>query len=462
MSKKILGVSIEDIDQASLVIEAKYCKDCGVDSVIASKCSFDSFCTSCGSEKLIKKEVAAIHEIATLTEKTNLTTTCDSCNTYLHKPLTETASSQDGTDFCPVCGNPILFELSTNQSDDDDDMYLDYDDDDDDDETELFDDTSDEYLDEEDASLVISGCGKTSKKSKNKKNYIEDDTEYDIEDSEVLDTSIDDIEDDYDLESETANLNNKLTISLHKILDTEAKIKFERQGSQVLAFLDNNLIGHKNMLSVPAQYMKSLELSAKDQLDIETCLSSNGFEPITVTINTNSVVNKLISKEVTQARLDYKQKLSDETNKLLDKLTQSMTIASYGLNRGFFNQDNPLTASIITEMKKLGFRDADSLVKATFANVGDDYIKVLRDTTLDIASKSDEVRNELAHTLVDIKPRVDYEPDTLVTASMEKDLSTPLTPSNYVPKQETASAENDSQTDSLTKLKQRLITNYTR
>ena len=456
MSKKILGVSIEDVEQASLVVEAKYCKDCGADSVIASKSAFDSFCTSCGSEKLIKKEVATIHELANLT-KTNLTTTCDSCNTYLHKPVTETASSKVDTDFCPVCSNPISFELSMNQSDDDDDddLYLDYDDDD---ETELLEDKSDEYLDEEDANLEISGCGKTSKKSKDNEDYIEDDES----DSEVLDTSIDDIEDDYDLESETANLNNKLTISLHKILDTEAKIKFERQGSQVLAFLDNNLIGHKNMLSVPAQYMKSLELSAKDQLDIETCLSSNGFEPITVTINTNSVVNKLISKEVTQARLDYKQKLSDETNKLLDKLTQSMTIASYGLNRGFFNQDNPLTASIITEMKKLGFRDADSLVKATFANVGDDYIKVLRDTTLDIASKSDEVRNELAHTLVDIKPRVDYEPDTLVTASMEKDLSTPLTHSNYVPKQETASAEHNSQIDHLTKLKQRLTTNYTR
>lgn len=92
-----------------------------------------------------------------------------------------------------------------------------------------------------------------------------------------------------------------------------------------------------------------------------------------------------------------------------EAMEQAMAIASVGINRRFFKDaENPLRASLESELTRIGVRGAGRLLTAAFSEHGVEYSKAIVTLAQKIAAMPEEVRNQYAEAL-DLTRDSDFE-----------------------------------------------------
>lgn len=165
-------------------------------------------------------------------------------------------------------------------------------------------------------------------------------------------------------------------------------------------------------------------------------LRSMGFTLATVKIKQNAHVSASVAKATAEVKASLAKEQADH-----DKvMQQSLAIASVGLNRNMFkDQQNTLRQELTAQFEALGIRNASRIVKAAFADYGVDYAKKLLVIANDVAKMPEQTRDSLAASL-DMTNEPDDEmladptlygdpvtgEDDAVTCSVEAALSNPI------------------------------------
>ena len=125
-------------------------------------------------------------------------------------------------------------------------------------------------------------------------------------------------------------------------------------------------------------------------------LRSMGFTLATVKIKQNAHVTASVAK----ATAEVKANLAKEQAAHDKIMQQSLAIASVGLNRNMFkDQENTLRQELTAQFEALGVRNASRIVKAAFADFGVDYAKKLLVIANDVAKMPEQTRDSLAASL---------------------------------------------------------------
>ena len=125
-------------------------------------------------------------------------------------------------------------------------------------------------------------------------------------------------------------------------------------------------------------------------------LRSMGFTLATVKIKQNAHVSASVAKATAEVKANLAKEQADH-----DKvMQQSLAIASVGLNRNMFkDQENTLRQELTAQFEALGVRNASRIVKAAFADFGVDYAKKLLVIANDVAKMPEQTRDSLAASL---------------------------------------------------------------
>jgi len=273
--------------------------------------------------------------------------TCDSCQEEsimtLDYAKEHASSSGIGTVQCPSCLSDIVFREATFADDH----------------------SSDEESNEEDTKF--SG----DKNPIDEALGIEDDDDTG-DDNEDKDADIDDTGD--------ANVQNL------DLVKSSNNVLYAIADDSIIAKL---AVGDKTDSEVDA-LSRALMLAFKEK-DATDVLIDNGFG--IVDESNNSFVNVA----------DIKSKMDQDADRYKEVLYQSLGIAACGINRGMFQEENPLRVSLVKNLAAHVPEDeANAIVSNAFVESSDEYVEMLRNQTKEVAGKSDEVRNELSQTIMGI------------------------------------------------------------
>lgn len=133
---------------------------------------------------------------------------------------------------------------------------------------------------------------------------------------------------------------------------------------------------------------------AKDDAVLSDVLVRAGFELAEVAV----FADKAIVKQKERLEAEAHSAVQKETSALDKVVEHSLGIAAAGINRGLFDVDNPLADSLSKELVEHGLSEeyASALLSRVFDESGDEYVRVVREKTMELAARSDESRNDLA------------------------------------------------------------------
>jgi hypothetical protein len=130
---------------------------------------------------------------------------------------------------------------------------------------------------------------------------------------------------------------------------------------------------------------------------IKAGLEAFGFELATVTVPQGSIIAAQVRKETTAAVATITEGNKDRDARFL----QSMSIASAGLNKGFFkHESNPLKAGLFEALSAVGVQHPERLIDRVFAANGETYHKVLLQLASNLMEKPEDVRNAMAEAVM--------------------------------------------------------------
>jgi hypothetical protein len=159
-------------------------------------------------------------------------------------------------------------------------------------------------------------------------------------------------------------------------------------------------IKHRDIFNEPV-FAEATVTSAKVN-GVRRGLSDMGFIPYKYTINVKGKINDVIAKHVSTAKSTVESEFEDKHAEYNDRLLAALSTAAIGINRGFFrNSTNPIKSSLWSSLSAAGIRNPETIIDNVFAAQADSYHKILFDKALEIISKSLDVQNELASTVMD-------------------------------------------------------------
>jgi hypothetical protein len=130
---------------------------------------------------------------------------------------------------------------------------------------------------------------------------------------------------------------------------------------------------------------------------VKEALTEMGFKPIVISAS----VNRKIEQEVDAKVADIKATVEAEAKQYQERFLAALSTAAIGINRGFFaNAVNPLKAQLWKSLNTVGVSDAEVLIDNVFSTSSDLYHKALFDKAVEILSKSSDVQEELAKTVL--------------------------------------------------------------
>lgn len=335
------------------------CSDCGHNTVVQS--SIESpFCVHCGGEHLEPQERASAkgHILLSADDAELASVKCPGCGSHLIL-TTETASAHADGDLghlhCPACATEICFQA---------------------------DDLTEE---EEPSDSVIEDATETPAAMST------EDTE--IEVSEDTETEVEGPVEEPVTEEESEEVS---TVEVKALSAFKGTPRFVQLDKRVLCMVDTVCVASKIMEGDVTDYINTLNANTNEQNAGEV-LASNNFDLHTVTATADAAY----AERVSALEAQHEQALAN----LTEDMRQSLSIALCGLNRGFFT-NNPLRSTLKAKILASGVTEdeAESVLDEAFEESGDDYVEALREETSKIMQKSQDVRNELAHTIMQVRP----------------------------------------------------------
>jgi hypothetical protein len=167
-------------------------------------------------------------------------------------------------------------------------------------------------------------------------------------------------------------------------------------------FADGNPVGQlrKDMASTDNATLFDKEVFVKSfrgQLQAGKPVDRFGYAPYTIAVDTAAIREDLTKKQ----NADIATNLSNDYDKRIDTLKQSIVIASVAANKNVWPDfSNPVRENLVKKLDSLGFDDAAAVVDRIFAEHAQAATESVLAKSLELASKPAEVRKEIK-TLVD-------------------------------------------------------------
>ena len=423
MKNNIIPMIMSKSPELELKEMATYlCEECGISTAVQESIN-EPFCSNCGNGELESVDNEIESEIDYESEDDLVSAQCNGCKQYsiFTKESYSKLESKDGyvTLHCPLCAS------KNNWSNEEDDTNI-YDihskegrilckkHDTDDLASIICDSCENESVMTIEAAAEITtsdGMGTLQCPSCSEDIVFQsDELSSGDEDDENDEDDIDDEDNDEDEDSDDLALDDDNK-------DDDANIKnvdLIQSTNTLYAISDDTIIAKLDVTDKSSDDVyaltKALSLSFKDK-DAVDVLVDNDF---TLSDGDNNFVDVA----------SIKSKMKQDTNKYFDVVFQSMGIAFCGVNRNFFQEENPLYNSLVDKLSDIVDEgEAKSIVSKAFADSSDEYVDMIRNTTKEISEKSDDVRNELSKTIMGIAiPVKDYD----VKTKIESQLSDPL------------------------------------
>jgi hypothetical protein len=138
-------------------------------------------------------------------------------------------------------------------------------------------------------------------------------------------------------------------------------------------------------------------LARASQVGLDAAHQELGFQPLVAKVPVADFVEAEVADRAEAKIAQAESALASERNELHERFKAALEIASAGINRGFFaNEQNPVKQSLVTAIAGVGIDGADALVANAFANKSDEYHRVLLAKAFDIMQYAPEVQNQLA------------------------------------------------------------------
>ncbi len=126
-------------------------------------------------------------------------------------------------------------------------------------------------------------------------------------------------------------------------------------------------------------------------------ISSFGLVPMILKVKASEAIQKAVDDKVDEMTTQMElQKDSME-----EDYQQSLGIAAVAVNKNLFDDTkNVLAEDLIDNLEQIGVEDARDIVESSFKNYGEEYLRTIVAKASEYKSKSAEVRNELANTVM--------------------------------------------------------------
>lgn len=407
-----------------VVMASHICSDCGTHFSVEA--GLQPFCVTCGSDEVeIEEEELNGEE---LNEEETSAVICHECDT--HNIISDVvAKTLDGTLHCVTCGTKVSYSTQQLSSDNEDDDYEEeelteeeakkelsaenpeYSEDfiaDDEDEDEAAAILATKELDDHECDLEDEEKEYTEKASKEKKDSKESKKEKEEE-----------MEMEYDEDGEKATI---------KLINTvEGDLSLDTVGNRIIAFVKDTPVavlskekaGEYASVFHSTTFSDAIQHTAK-MSNLETALSNYNFDFITASIS----IPETVSAKVAEAATVKDKEVKAELSKLKEGYKHCLQIASAGINKSFFRDEedatleNPLKASLYNELSALNIKNPEKLIDKVFATHSDKYHSKLLAVAEDLLAKSEDVRNELAKAVKNSKYQI-AESDEEESSDME-------------------------------------------
>jgi predicted RNA-binding Zn-ribbon protein involved in translation (DUF1610 family) len=162
-----------------------------------------------------------------------------------------------------------------------------------------------------------------------------------------------------------------------------------------VATLASETAGESTKVMHTPAFAKAIMHTAKEH-GIKKALAHYGFGLVTIKFPQQAVISKLLGRQSKAEAAKYDQERSELSNTFM----QCMSVASAGLNKGFFSkEENALKRGFYDTLTAANVKNAEKLIDKVFSQFGDQYHKTLLTIAQDLMSKPIEVRNSMAETV---------------------------------------------------------------
>lgn len=125
-----------------------------------------------------------------------------------------------------------------------------------------------------------------------------------------------------------------------------------------------------------------------------------GFSPITVKIQVDQASDQRVREQASVAETTLRQ----EYDHKVDALRQSLSIVALASIKGVWDKfHNPVRDELVTRLRSHGVHQPEQLVDTAFAHQGEDYLRSVLASAMELAEQPDAIRNEQARMVKEAK-----------------------------------------------------------
>lgn len=129
----------------------------------------------------------------------------------------------------------------------------------------------------------------------------------------------------------------------------------------------------------------------------KTVISSFGLVPMVLKIKASEAIQQALDEKLEEQTTQMQ--LKEEA--MNDEYQQSLGIAAVAVNKNLLDDTkNVLAEDLIENLEQVGLEDAREIVESSFKNYGEEYLRTIVSKAMEFKSKSPEIRNELANTVM--------------------------------------------------------------
>ena len=241
------------------------------------------------------------------------------------------------------------------------------------------------------------------------KDFVEESDDDDVEDIDE-----DEIEDIVDIEEScgdedfkevilsSVKSNRKISYNFAKACGKPTSIDIVESGDKSYLMFDGKPVATmcedscsdevKELYGKPEALLAALRAAIDEDGLTDEVNSNFGIKPIKLNIKASKVMRANL-KEGYKAMAS---KLSESKNNYTERLTQSLSIASVGVNKGLLNTSNAFKLAFVKQLTMAGVMDAEDVVNEIFAKHGEEYLKEIIEKAKELVNSDDAERNATA------------------------------------------------------------------
>ena len=241
------------------------------------------------------------------------------------------------------------------------------------------------------------------------KDFVEESDDDDVEDIDE-----DEIEDIVDIEEScgdedfkevilsSVKSNRKISYNFAKACGKPTSIDIVESGDKSYLMFDGKPVATmcedscsdevKELYGKPEALLAAIRAAIDEDGLTDEVNSNFGIKPIKLNIKASKVMRANL-KEGYKAMAS---KLSESKNNYTERLTQSLSIASVGVNKGLLNTSNAFKLAFVKQLTMAGVMDAEDVVNEIFAKHGEEYLKEIIEKAKELVNSDDAERNATA------------------------------------------------------------------